>query len=66
MVAEELTALKRAVRGSRNASYDERRQSAAGQIAGLITTEPTVAELMAEIVSDARRIIGALPAVAEG
>lgn len=62
--ADEVTALKRAVRGSRNAPYDERRQSAAGQVAGLITTEPAVADLMAEILADAQRIIGALPAVA--
>ena len=58
---EELTALKRAVRGSRNAPYDERHQSAAGQIAGMITSEPTVADLMAQILDDAHRIIGALP-----
>ena len=59
---DELTALKRAVRGSRNAGYEDRRQSAAGQVAGLIHDEPTVAELMAGILADARRIVGALPA----
>lgn len=63
---DELTALKRAVRGSRNADYEARRQSAAGQVAGLIHDEPTVADLMAGILAEARRIIGGLPEVAEG
>ncbi|MFT5508244.1 MAG: enoyl-[acyl-carrier protein] reductase II [Hyphomicrobiaceae bacterium] len=61
----EVTTLKRAVRSTRNSSYDERRQSAAGQIAGLITSEPTAAELMTEILTDAKRIIGQLPAIAQ-
>jgi len=55
--ADEITQLKRKVRSSRNSDYDDRRQSAAGQIAGMITSEPPAAELMAEILKDAQRII---------
>lgn len=55
---EEITSLKRAVRKSRNAEYGARRQSAAGQVAGMIVDEKPAAQLMAEILEDARRIIG--------
>lgn len=60
----EVTSFKRAVRHSRNTSCEDRRQSAAGQIAGMITSEPTVADLMANIIKDAQRIISGLPSIA--
>jgi enoyl-[acyl-carrier protein] reductase II len=65
MPKSELTQLKRAVRSSRNsAAYDDRRQTAAGQIAGMIKNEMPAAELMSKILDDARRIIQGLPAQA--
>lgn len=61
----ELTQLKRAVRSSRNSTpYENRKQTAAGQIAGLIETELPVDELMSKILSDARYIIRRLPTLA--
>jgi enoyl-[acyl-carrier protein] reductase II len=54
---DEIAHLKRAVRKSRNTDYAERRQSAAGQVAGMITSEAPVAQLISEILDDARRII---------
>ena len=58
----ELTDLKRAVRQTRNpASYAERTQSAAGQVAGLIDDVPTVAELMRRMLEDAARLAGRMP-----
>ena len=54
---DELALLKRAVRASRNRDdKTERRQSAAGQIGGLIKSEIPVAALFDEILMDARRI----------
>jgi enoyl-[acyl-carrier protein] reductase II len=53
----ELTELKRAVRSSRKPDdYDSRRQSAAGQIAGMIHDEPTVAQLIRRILEEADQI----------
>lgn len=64
---DEVTELKRVVRGSRNpASYDTRQQSAAGQIAGMINDEPTVAELMSGILEDAAAISRRMPGWVEG
>ncbi len=61
----DLDELKRAVRGSRNpANYDERRQSAAGQIAGMIDDAPTVGDLMREIIDEAARLARAMPGLA--
>jgi enoyl-[acyl-carrier protein] reductase II len=58
----DLTGLKRAVRSSRNpAHYDTRRQSAAGQIAGMIRDEPTVAQLMSRILDEAAEIAREMP-----
>ena len=59
---DDIAQFKRAVRKSRNADYAQRRQSAAGQVAGMITNEKPAAQLMLEIIAEARRIIeGRLP-----
>ena len=59
---DELTPLKRAVRSSRRPEdYASRRQSAAGQIGGMIHDEPTVAELMQRIVNEAAEIMQRMP-----
>lgn len=64
---DELRQLKRAVRSSRNTDYEDRRQSAAGQISGMITDEKPAAVLMADILRDAERIIrSTLPAAMHG
>ena len=61
----ERTQLRRAVRTSRNeADKSARRQSAAGQIAGLIVDEPAVAELIGKMLQDAERLAMHLPDVA--
>jgi enoyl-[acyl-carrier protein] reductase II len=61
----EISELKRAVRVSRNPSvYEQRRQSAAGQVAGMITDEPSVAQLMAGIISEAAELVQAMPLLA--
>jgi enoyl-[acyl-carrier protein] reductase II len=54
---DELAELKRAVRKSRNTDYAARRQSAAGQVAGMIVSEKPAAQLMVEMLEEARRII---------
>lgn len=54
---DEIAQLKRAVRKSRNTDYAARRQSAAGQVAGMIVDEKPAAQLMVEILEEARRII---------
>ena len=54
---DELAQLKRAVRKSRNTDYAARRQSAAGQVAGMIVDEKPTAQLMVEMLEEARRII---------
>jgi enoyl-[acyl-carrier protein] reductase II len=63
--ASEIGALKRKVRSTR---YEDdkaaRRQTAAGQIAGLIHDVPTVAELMRRTLTEAAVLAGRLPAVA--
>ncbi len=62
---DELTELKRVVRGSRNdEDKSRRRQSAAGQIAGLITDLPTVADLLDGMVAEAARRAASLPTLA--
>ena len=59
---DEVARLKRAVRASRNPQlYDERRQSAAGQIAGMIKDEPTVARLITEMLEEAARLATQMP-----
>ena len=61
----EITALKRAVRGTRyDGPKDERRQSAAGQIAGLIHDAPTVSALIDGLLAEAGRLAGRLPGLA--
>ena len=58
---ETLVTLRRAVRASRNPDDKaDRRQSAAGQIAGMIQDVPTVAALITQIIADAGRIIDGL------
>jgi enoyl-[acyl-carrier protein] reductase II len=61
----EIAELKRQVRGSR---YEEdkaqRRQSAAGQIAGMIRDVPTVADLIEGILSEAVRLAERMPGMA--
>jgi enoyl-[acyl-carrier protein] reductase II len=63
--ASEIGDLKRKVRSTR---YEDdkaaRRQTAAGQIAGLIHDVPTVAELMRRTLTEAAVLAGRLPAVA--
>mgnify|MGYP001811688808 FL=1 len=54
---DELAQLKRAVRKSGNTDYAARRQSAAGQVAGMIVDEKPTAQLMVEMLEEARRII---------
>ena len=62
----ELTELRRRVRALRNpANYDERRQSAAGQIAGMIRDVPTVAELFDRMLRDAAVLADRLPGIAQ-
>lgn len=60
----EVTELMRAVRASRNDEKAARRQSAAGQIAGMIDDVPTVRDLIEGILADAMRLAERLPALA--
>lgn len=61
----EITELMRAVRALRNKDdKSERRQSAAGQIAGLIHDVPTVAALIDGMLADARRLAERMPGLA--
>ncbi|MGE0697845.1 MAG: NAD(P)H-dependent flavin oxidoreductase [Hyphomicrobiaceae bacterium] len=60
----ETTELMRAVRASRNDEKHLRRQSAAGQIAGMIRDVPTVAELIDGMLADAARLAERLPGMA--
>jgi enoyl-[acyl-carrier protein] reductase II len=61
----ELTELRRRVRALRNpANYAERRQSAAGQIAGMIRDVPSVAELFDRMLGDAAARADRLPGFA--
>ncbi len=61
----ELSALKRQIRASRHDDdKSARRQSAAGQIAGLIRDVPTVKSLIETILADAARLATRLPVVA--
>lgn len=61
----EISELMRAVRASRNKDDKaERRQSAAGQIAGLIHDVPTVAQLIEGMLADAQRLAERMPGIA--
>jgi enoyl-[acyl-carrier protein] reductase II len=60
----EVTELMRAVRASRNDEKPSRRQSAAGQVAGMIRDVPTVAELIEGMLVEAARLAEAMPAAA--
>ena len=63
--ATELTDLKRQVRGSRyEASKTDRRQSAAGQIAGLIHEIMPVRDLIEGMLAEAARLAERMPAMA--
>ena len=63
----EVQELKRAVRSSRNSTTkNDRRQSAAGQIAGLIKDEPTVADLIGNLLDEAKQIATMMPGLARG
>lgn len=58
---EAVSAAAKAVRASRSRTDKDRsRQLAAGQIAGMIADEPTVADLMARILREADAIVGRL------
>ncbi|MGD9803488.1 MAG: NAD(P)H-dependent flavin oxidoreductase [Hyphomicrobiaceae bacterium] len=58
--------LMRAVRATRNTEHkSQRRQSAAGQIAGMINDVPTVADLIDGMLAEAARLAERLPAVAK-
>ena len=60
----EVTELMRAVRASRNDEKSQRRQSAAGQVAGLIHDVPTVTELIEGILAEAARLAERMPRMA--
>ena len=61
----ELKAMATRVRASRyGESRDDRRQSAAGQVAGLIRDVPTVRDLIEGMLAEAARLAERLPAVA--
>jgi enoyl-[acyl-carrier protein] reductase II len=60
----EVTELMRAVRASRNDEKAQRRQSAAGQVAGLIHDVPTVKELIDGMLAEAARLAETMPGVA--
>lgn len=61
----ELTELKRAVRSGRHpGDYSERRQSAMGQVAGMIRDVRPVKDLIEGMLADAARLAGRLPAIA--
>ena len=63
----ELTELKRRVRGSRYAEGQSgRRQSAAGQIAGMISDVVPVRDLIEGLLAEAARLAERMPAVARG
>ena len=63
----ELTELKRRVRGSRYAEgKSQRRQSAAGQVAGMITDVVPVRDLIEGLLAEAARLAERMPAVAKG
>ena len=62
----EINDLKRAVRASRNEEEkSDRRQSAAGQVAGMIRDVPTVAELIGGMLGEAARLAEGMPRVAQ-
>jgi enoyl-[acyl-carrier protein] reductase II len=59
--------LKRRVRASRNAaSNGERRQSAAGQIAGMIHDVVPVRDLIEDMLAKAARLAERMPVAARG
>ena len=60
----EVTELMRAVRASRNEEKALRRQSAAGQVAGMIRDVPTVAELIDGLLAEATRLAERMPGMA--
>lgn len=63
---DEVVELKRAVRNQRNtADREDRRQSAAGQIAGMINDEIPVADLISGMLREAARIASTMPAAAK-
>jgi len=62
---EELSALARAARGGKKRGRPEdRRQYAAGQVAGMIRDVPTAAELIERIIREAAALADKLPAIA--
>jgi NAD(P)H-dependent flavin oxidoreductase YrpB (nitropropane dioxygenase family) len=63
----EIQDLMRAVRAGRNAEdKSQKRQSAAGQIAGMIRDVPTVAELIDSLLTEAAELAAKLPKIAQG
>ena len=62
----EVTELMRAVRASRNDEKSLRRQSAAGQVAGMIRDVPTVATLIEGMLTEAARLADRMPVLARG
>jgi enoyl-[acyl-carrier protein] reductase II len=63
--SDEVQELLRAVRAGRNAEdKSQKRQSAAGQVAGMIRDVPSVAALIEAILADAARLAELMPAVA--
>src|SRR5581483_7418716 len=62
----ELTELKRSVRGSRyDESKGDRRQSAAGQVAGMIHDIIPVRDLIERMLTEAARLAEKMPAMAQ-
>jgi enoyl-[acyl-carrier protein] reductase II len=62
---DELTELKRRVRGSRYDDKRDRRQLAAGQIAGMIADVVPVAALIERMLAEASRLAEAMPTLAQ-
>ena len=63
----EITELKRAVRSGRNpGDYSERRQSAAGQVAGMIRDVKPVKVLIEDMLAEAARLARRMPVIAAG
>lgn len=61
---EDLAELRKAVVRGRNTDKDDKRQSAAGQIAGMIHDVRPVGELIEEMIAEAARLAGVLKEIA--
>ncbi len=65
--ATDLARMRRAIRSDRHPDHDdERRQSAAGQIAGLIHDVKAVGVVIEEMMAEAKRLAGQMARIADG